>query len=373
MPRPLAPIVTPCYACVMQGELSAIGDVMTGALGAHALEPRTGTAGHGYGDGLCLNCGTKLTGAYCHACGQSGEVHRSVGAIGHEIAHGVFHFEGKVWRTLPLLILHPGTLTRRYIAGERARFVSPLALFLFTVFLLFATISWAGWDLGGATKDANPAAHQIANAQAMDKAGTRLAKEKQRREQLVAAGEPTRDVDASIATLQTTIDGLGLLQRQGNDGALHPIENKFHTGWARLDDGIDQAAANPALAIYKLQSSAYKYSWLLIPLSTPFVALLFLWRRRFTLYDHAIFVTYSIAFMMLLMIVLTIAAAIGVGDGVISLTAMLAPPIHMFAQLRGAYSLGKMSAAWRTVALLTFSFTVLIGFAALLLIHGIMD
>ena len=45
----------------------------------------------------------------------------------------------------------------------------------------------------------------------------------------------------------------------------------------------------------------------------------------------------------------------------------------MFAQLRGAYSLGKTSAAWRTVALLAFSFTVLFGFAALLLVHGLMD
>lgn len=357
----------------MQGELSAIGDVVTGALGARALEPGAGDAGHGHGGGICLNCGTRLTGAYCHACGQSGEVHRSVGAIGHEIAHGVFHFEGKVWRTLPLLALHPGVLTRRYIAGERARFVSPLALFLFTVFLLFATISWMGWDGGGATTDATPATHQIANAHAVDRAATQLAIQQRERQRLAAAGKPTADMDASIATLQATIDGLGVLQNRGNRDALRPIATKFHTGWVRLDDGIDAAAANPALAIYKLQASAYKYSWLLIPLSTPFVALLFLWRRRFTLYDHAIFVTYSIAFMMLLLIVLTIGGAIGLDSAWIGLAAMIVPPVHMFAQLRGAYSLGKASAAWRTAALLTFSFTVLTGFAALLLIHGLMD
>ena len=39
-----------------------------------------------------------------------------------------------------MLVFHPGELTRRYIHGERARFVSPLALFLFSVFLMFATI-----------------------------------------------------------------------------------------------------------------------------------------------------------------------------------------------------------------------------------------
>ena len=168
-----------------------------------------------------------------------------------------------------------------------------------------------GWEGDGATPKATPAERQIANARAVDKAGSELAKEQRLREQLTVEGKPTRDVDASIATLQATIDGLGLLQNQGGDGAAHPIQNNFHTGWARLDRGIDQAAANPALAIYKLQSSAYKYSWLLIPLSTPFVALLFLWRRRYTLYDHAIFVTYSIAFMMMLSIAVTMAA----GDG----------------------------------------------------------
>ena len=52
--------------------------------------------------------------------------------------HGVLHFEGKIWRTLPLLAWKPGELTRRYIDGERARFVSPIALFLFSVFLMFA-------------------------------------------------------------------------------------------------------------------------------------------------------------------------------------------------------------------------------------------
>ena len=84
-----------------------------------------------------------------------------------------------------------------------------------------------------------------------------------------------------------------------------------NTGWDRLDHGIAKANANPELALYKLQSSAYKYSWALIPISVPFVALLFLWRRRFKLYDHAIFVTFSLSFMMLLVTVVSVLAMIG--------------------------------------------------------------
>jgi hypothetical protein len=54
--------------------------------------------------------------------------------IGHEIAHGVFHFEGKFWRTLTMLLFKPRNLTRRYVLGERAGFMSPIALSLICVF-----------------------------------------------------------------------------------------------------------------------------------------------------------------------------------------------------------------------------------------------
>lgn len=55
------------------------------------------------------------------------------------------------------------------------------------------------------------------------------------------------------------------------------------------------------------------------------------------------------------------------------MAALLVPPVHMFAQLRGAYTLGKVSAGWRTVALLTFAFTVLIAFVVLILLHGLTE
>ena len=65
-------------------------------------------------------------------------------AFFHDLLHGVLHFEGKIWRTLPMLAWRPGELTRRYIDGERASFVSPIALFLFSVFLMFAVGSLSG-------------------------------------------------------------------------------------------------------------------------------------------------------------------------------------------------------------------------------------
>ncbi|HVJ71562.1 MAG TPA: DUF3667 domain-containing protein, partial [Sphingomicrobium sp.] len=128
------------------GEFEAIGDAVTGGLIARAVEPGAGEAGD---DGHtheknCLNCGTRLVGPYCAACGQKSHVHRSLRGFLFDFVQGLYNFEGKIWRTLPMLALHPGQMTRRYIAGERARFISPVALYLFTVFAMFAVLNFTG-------------------------------------------------------------------------------------------------------------------------------------------------------------------------------------------------------------------------------------
>ena len=356
----------------MTGDIEAAGDLINGALLARAVEP---AAGHGVGayPPLCLNCGTRLIGPHCHRCGQSGHVHRTVGAIGHEIAHGVFHFEGRIWRTLPMLIRRPGTLTRRYIDGERMRFVSPLALFLFTVFLLFAVISWVGGDASHAFEASVSPAEQARRGQQLNLARAELATTEAERATLAAQHRPTTAIDQRIAALQAAIPAMEAMQNGLLRGGRNVTVKSFGTGWHRLDEGIKHAQQNPSLALYKLQSSAYKYSWLLIPLSTPFVALLFVWRRRFGLYDHAVFVTYSLCFMMLMVVALTLVGAAGVGGEWIPFAVLLIPPVHMFAQLRGAYGLGKWSAFWRTTLLVGFAFTALTGFTALLLLHGLAE
>jgi hypothetical protein len=349
----------------MTGEIGAVGDIATGALLGRAVEPRAGEVrGSGQPHGICLNCGTALVGHYCHVCGQSEHVHRTLGSIGHDLLHGVFHFEGKIWRTMPMLVLHPGSLTRRYIAGERARFVSPLALFLFIVFLMFATIHSFGGEFGGQSMTSRSATiksidDQIAGATAELK-----------HEQ--ARGTAAKPED--MIALRSTIASLRAVQRTMTTKRFGENDFTFtdmKTGWPALDHGIAKANANPGLMLYKLQSSAYKYSWALIPISTPFVALLFLWRRRYKMYDHAIFVTYSLAFMMGLVVVLSLLGMISAPNWAISTIIAFVPPIHMFAQLRGAYGLRKRSALWRTIALMVFAFVALIAFCILLLVMGL--
>ena len=135
-----------------------------------------------------------------------------------------------------------------------------------------------------------------------------------------------------------------------------------------LDIGIEKWQKDPGLMLYKLQTNAYKFSWLLIPISIPFVWLLFIHRRRFKAYDHAIFVTYSISFMSLLFIALSLLTAIGIGGGWLFTALVFIPPLHLYKQLRGTYEIGRFGAFWRLMVLSVFIWIVIALFLQALLI-----
>ena len=375
--------------------IEGIGEAVTGGMAARAVEPSAGGGMPGEG-ATCLNCGAGLIGDYCHRCGQSGHIHRTLKAFGHDIAHSVLHFDGKVWRTLPLLAWRPGELTRRYIEGERARFVSPMALFLFSVFMMFAVFTLLGGPL-----DLSP------DTPAQDRAEAQREFQKERQQSLTqlreleaelarerAAGENTASTETAIREVRREMalqdQMLRLEQRLANEeeardaaqgeaeagSADEPEINVFdETGWKPLDDAIAKAEKNPSLLLYKVQNNAYKFSWALIPISVPFLWLLFLHRRRYRAYrayDHTVFVTYSIAFMSLGLIVLTLLRPLGLSETIFGLAISFAPPVHMYRQLRGAYQLSRWSALWRTFLLVNFAFIAGGLFLTLLLALGVL-
>ena len=111
----------------------------------------------------------------------------------------------------------------------------------------------------------------------------------------------------------------------------------------------------------KVQDAASKYSWLLIPMSVPFMWLLFPFSRRFRMYDHTVFVTYSIAFMTILIVVSSMGALLNFAPLVV--LPMLYAPLHLYWQLRGTYDLSRAGALVRLIALSVFIWIVLLLFA----------
>jgi hypothetical protein len=98
--------------------------------------------------------------------------------------------------------------------------------------------------------------------------------------------------------------------------------------------------------------------------------LLFFWRRDIHLYDHAIFITYSISFMMMFLIMLTLAAAFGVSGAIWGAALGIVPPLHLYKQLRYAYGLSRFGAFLRLFLLSIAVSIVLMIFFALLLMIG---
>ena len=377
----------------------AMGTAVEGGLIARAVSGQKGGGlqdnqpldkGH-FAESTCLNCGTELVGAHCHACGQQAHLHRTIGAFLHDLLHGALHFDGKTWRTLPMLVGKPGELTRRYIAGERARFVSPMALFLFSIFLMFAVFQLAGisapTDIRG---DASEGLVELA-ATELDRTEKRLLEteealaepdiESDRREVLETRQRELADQVTALRQAQENIpflregeadaqadeDGDVVIPLEGSDGATMKVGSS-NIEW--VDTAIDKWRKNPGLMLYKLQTNFYKFSWLLIPLSIPFVWLLFAWKRRFKAYDHAIFVTYSLSFMTLLTLTVTVAGLLGMTTDLVVLTSLVIPPIHLYKHLRGAYGLSRFSAIWRLAIMAVFIVVILVLFLQLLLVLG---
>jgi hypothetical protein len=399
---------------MIAGGLESVGEAVTGGLAARAVEPGAGE-GEAAAGGACLNCGTELVGPHCHRCGQAGHVHRTLGAFGHDLAHSVLHFDGKLWRTLPLLALRPGELTRRYIAGQRASFVSPMALFLFSVFLMFAVFSTVGGPIGNGSSvkpDQTPAQERAEARREFAQERSESVKElnglRAERARLAAAGRPTADVDAGIKQTEAGIAlkerlfsrALALIDKEEKresdrskaekEAAAGPVKQAVTI--AGSDDDVTlvtgapslnqwfrhayrKAKENPKLLAYKLQTNAYKFSWALIPISVPFLWLLFLHRRRYRsyrAYDHTVFITYSIAFMSLGVIALSLLRLLGAPEVIAGFAMLFVPPIHIYRQLRGAYALSRWSALWRTFVLINFAFIAAGLFFAGLLALGLL-
>ena len=344
------------------GEFEAVADAVTGGVLGRVVEPKAGEgSGHTH-EANCLNCGARLSGPFCSECGQHAHVHRTLGAFFHDFAHGVLHFEGKIWRTIPLLVWKPGELTRRYIDGQRASFVSPIALFLFCVFLMFAVMGWTG------AMDRSVGAKSLSKAE-RDQA-SELADLQKKRAQALAKGQSPAKLDKEISDDQQSLQTLQSLQKNGLPPEVARQKPAFESDIPWLAGIVAKAKQNPELLFFKLKTNAYKFSWALIPISVPFVWLLFPFSRRFRLYDHTVFVTYSLCFMMLL---LSAATAVGLISNSVASLAWFVPPIHMYRQLRGTYGLGKGGAVWRTSVLTVFAFIAIGLFSALLITLGALE
>lgn len=414
----------------MSGELEAAGALATAGVVGAAIEGREGGAP---GEGNCPNCDAPVTGRFCSNCGQHAHPKRKLTGVIGEFLYGLWNFDTKAWRTFPMLILRPGTLTRNYVYGKRARYLAPLTMFLFSIFLMFFAFSTIEApqnirdnEVEVTQEDLTEAREELAQAQAdLERARTNpdpdepaglevgLAEgavqiaqgQVERLERQLAAAqarEAERASQAENAPVQVTVDrdaapapaapptpatepsetteNAASSQTEGPQvetwqDAMREIGTSddfvvFGGANEELNQRVRRKFENPDLALYQIQDAASRFSFLLAPLSLPFIALLFIWKRGVTLYDHMAYALYALAFAALLF-----SAAVLLGKlsfiGWSAAWLLLALPVHMWFHLKGAYALGWWSATWRTFFMLIFAYIVATVFTVLVVVLGL--
>lgn len=386
----------------MSGELEAAGALATAGAVAGALEGREGGPP---GEGACLNCGAKLEGRFCSACGQHAQAHRKLTNVFEEFLHGVLHFDTKTWRTLPMVFLRPGTLTRNYVYGKRARYLSPLTMFLFAIFFMFFVFSFfdapiesvAPPEQSAATAEqladarrelsqlqaelarvrANPSPNEPAGLEeGLTEGAVRLAEAQvERLERQLAAQQARAEQEAAAAPEGADAPPPEAPQEGNWRDEIRQIAMSedfvVAQGMPALNERVRRTLANPDLALYRIREAASQFSFLLAPLSLPFIALLFLWKRGVTLYDHMAYALYALAFASLLFVAVVLSSQHAWTSWLPGWLIGVGLPVHTYFHLKGAYALGWFSALWRTVFMLAFALIIAFFFMALVVVLGL--
>lgn len=204
----------------------------------------------------CRNCGELVEQRYCTNCGQlAASFHRPILSLIGETISDIFTVDGRLARTLPVLLFRPGRLTKNYTEGKRARYVPPFRLFLLAS-LVFYLVLFALVPPG-----------QFINVDDETRAEiTQNLSEEQASDVAEAINETTRE---RLERANIQVDAPDAVR--GN------IENQI----VAVLDNQDQFAA-------QLENWLPRLSILLVPMTIIALSFLHFWRRKLYIYDHSV-------------------------------------------------------------------------------------
>jgi hypothetical protein len=281
----------------------------------------------------CANCATPLLGPWCYVCGQLGEdFHRSMTRLAAEGLEGVLHVDGRLWRTLPDLLFRPARLTHAFLEGHRAPQIPPLRLFLVVLLAVFL----AGAIGSGRQRPPPPPV----------KVGSHV-------KVVVVARDP----------------GLRKMQETEMSAEMDALQSHMRLPAARaavawLKARVLSAIEDPERFQLVLEQWSERFAFLTLPLAASLLSLIFVFNRRFYVFDHTIFSLHSLSAVGLM---LAFAMALAPLTGGLSEVVLYAVPVHLFVHMRGVYRTSIAGTLFRMLLLFLGS---LVG--AILILIGLL-
>ena len=332
-------------------------------------KPHTDVVAASHEPAACLNCGTPIAGAHCVACGQASDVHvLSMKEVAGDVTHSLLHLDSRVWRTVHLLALKPGELTREFIAGRHQRYLPPFRLYLGISILFFALSALLPdstfLNVNGAGKEG------VAPAADKSSGGAPAVEPAASKKQNAAVAAATQELPADV-------------RRELVDAGVDPsdIENlpkggktcQFDTpplGSKELEASLKRAceqirADGGARLAERFATTAPKLMFIFLPLMAA-VALLFYWRPRRLYAEHLVLFLHNHAFTFLLIGAMEVVNAISelnvpfIGVvGFLNLLLFFYLPWYVFRSMRVVYGQGRLLTSVKFFFLTTIYFTLL--------------
>ena len=137
--------------------------------------------------------------------------------------------------------------------------------------------------------------------------------------------------------------------------------NAAATHWLR--DRVSKTLEDPERFKLILEQWSERFAFLMLPLSALLLSILFIFQRRFYLFDHTIFSLHSLSAVGLL-VILAMVLSLVIGDS--AFLVLLLAPAHLFVHMRGVYRTSVIGTLVRMTLLFVGS-----AFAASLLMLGL--
>lgn len=306
----------------------------------------------------CPNCGAAIHGPYCYACGQSEKgMIRHLSEVLSDLADIVFNVDSRIFRSLWDLYLRPGFLTTEYLAGRRARYVTPFRLFFFLCVIAFFAVQLT-FDVDDASKivrldprgstgagaqdaaeidrraevalaalgatEAITPTSTTAHARLESKRAKILAEAEQRKAKLAAppaAADPpaaaSADAEDAPAADKPDLD-VSMFNVGGKawDAQTNPLRigwlpeslnKRFNQTLEHMRDNLRTAPSNPGRLVAGLFSVLPQTLFVLMPLFAVLLKLVYLFKRRLYM-EHLLVALHSHAFIFLSLLLLAVLA-----------------------------------------------------------------
>ncbi|MBJ6981716.1 DUF3667 domain-containing protein [Luteimonas sp. MC1572] len=297
----------------------------------------------------CGNCGTRLLGPHCHACGQpvTGLVRHFSSLVG-DFLDSVFDLDSRTPRTLWPLFARPGHLSLEYFAGRRVRYVSPVRLFFFLAIVTFfvAQLLLSFGD-GVIIETDTPQADAVSQAMTVDEVRARRDAAMQEARDARSGKQPAVGPDPALVALEVAIEkaagdriaALRQAERAGtppppppagddsptmsfNGRPWDPVHNRLEARWlpgfandwlnaqaGRAQRNIARVRDEPDLLKDAALGAAPTALMLLLPVFALMLKLAYLFKHRLYM-EHLIIALHSHAFLCLALLLVLVVAAL---------------------------------------------------------------